>query len=881
MSNTVVTSVGTSFVTSAHTNGALIAITHFLPIYDYRIDPQVASPVISAISAVAEETAGLTQPFGEAIWNQGNLYTISSTDGSRYIISGIGETTATGQVLGSPQIEGPVDTNHYNGVTLSDQYAGQTITQSGTGNYVFSPSLLTSAGSNLSDYADTTKMYAVNDYTPVRESGYDYLKGKFNCRIIGDLGTFKFNKIALFARQYVNGVQTGDPGFFGEAYIETPQKKSFFGDGANEFDFDIQLTLSASGGLTPESVFYGTSADYWSKVPNGLYSSEKVSVGVFESDNNEPQATMHIGRVFSGTSARYADIPQLRMEDENETGIDHTVSGGATTGIEWADIMLEYTSLTKETASSISLNFVPQSSATNVNYGDLTRPINRLTFRGEAEISGDYSSYNLLRTKDLYLKLDRSRLYFYDGNETANTYQSPVSATYHNVVYGADIVRNDNDLVVQTRFKNIYILAGGSNQAKPTDNMASRHTNNIADVNGITELSSTNWVNSATANIVARGGFRVFGPLEINYVPRDSAVYSNISDWGVIAAKRKYTAIIAGLKLNTTDGFTNFEQQYDWMLEQNITNAIWNPIINNNYIQSASELYIQAGTIKIWGNIIPGFYTDPGDNYQNFRGFNLGSNEYKFREIHSEKIFIDSYDPELSAGSTYNTNDNRFFGLNIARYKTRGENGETHIIPYGLDEEVYIGRNFYRISEIWVTDLYVGNIHDVSDITSDDINATNADITNITASNVTVRGGLTVSGDIYAYDDIISLDDNDQSHELKWYTYVVTASVPATQNIAVPFDNIKSYTAIANGNSSVISNITLGAADTNYWINVAMPNFSPGGIGWGSYEDYKVYLIRNTNTNTQLSNGEDSTDIVIGSQLRTSGVKLKVIVYYD
>ena len=81
MSNVVITSAGLSYATSAAGVGPLIAIKYFLPVYDYRSDPNTQTSA-SLLDISLCMSASDTSPFGEILWNieDPNAYSLSPTD---------------------------------------------------------------------------------------------------------------------------------------------------------------------------------------------------------------------------------------------------------------------------------------------------------------------------------------------------------------------------------------------------------------------------------------------------------------------------------------------------------------------------------------------------------------------------------------------------------------------------------------------------------------------------------------------------------------------------------------------------------------------------------------------------------------------------------
>jgi hypothetical protein len=322
--NSVITTAGLNFITQASPHGPLIAVKYFIPVYDYRIDPEIRTHVLSAISAVANDTVGRNYPFGERLWNLGyQCYKLSDETSYQYIFSGLSEMDNGSNVItNSQQTVGPVPINLLNdGTELSPVYRGTLVSTSAIGTWVITNKEAINGNTSASALAED--MYQVIDYYPVMESGQTIMKGNFRIRLSEDIGSIKYNKISLYAIQVDSkGIEQGNPVFFGEAYLNSPIKKSTFGNGYNETIIDCQLSFENYQISSWSDIFYGSTSGYWSQVPKGLHTSEKISIGNWSNLNAEPSACVHIGRVKywnTNTSAyEYDDIPHIQLDNNDD-----------------------------------------------------------------------------------------------------------------------------------------------------------------------------------------------------------------------------------------------------------------------------------------------------------------------------------------------------------------------------------------------------------------------------------------------------------------------------------------------------------------------------------------------------------------------------------
>lgn len=308
MSNVAITQAGLNYVIEANPSGPLIALKYFVPVYDYRIDPLLISndsgtTSISAVSAIAQQTAALSAtsavPFGELLGNYSTgQYDIDySYD---YVIGGTDIGTGIDDSLMS---NGPT---HQNVLIVNDvktyfssAYVSEKFVHTAENDW--SCTSLT-AVTNSYPTIIKTNMYPVSEYVPVVDSN-GALKGSVYCKLPDVVGTYKYNKIAIYA---VKVDEAGDEVadsicLFAEAYFNSPIIRSSFDNGYNETIVDVQMTLSATGGGSWNNIFYSTSGDYWLKVIDGLHTSENISIGkstlsnVVDGPDATPKAKVHVG----------------------------------------------------------------------------------------------------------------------------------------------------------------------------------------------------------------------------------------------------------------------------------------------------------------------------------------------------------------------------------------------------------------------------------------------------------------------------------------------------------------------------------------------------------------------------------------------------------
>ena len=299
MANTIMTKHGMDFVTSAGDAGIYIAVKYCVPVYDYRLDTNVHDNIHTyaiTYDATIAATSAQTVPTGEKIW-----FTLGSSDytfSQQVILSGTSIATSgtNTKITGSPQSTMGIGANLYKGVPLSNSVSGTTFYPPSTNNFWLVDSATSAAlvGVNATAPA-TSAFWPVGDYFPVVD-GSGNIRGGFKAHLSQAVGRFKFNKLALYAVQMLNGVEvtTTAPVFFAEAFIkEVAVKSNVTSEGIDDFIVDCQIDLTPMNAYGT-SGFFSTSGDYWTRTVGGLYSPDPVGIGSFQGSVAQPQANLHV-----------------------------------------------------------------------------------------------------------------------------------------------------------------------------------------------------------------------------------------------------------------------------------------------------------------------------------------------------------------------------------------------------------------------------------------------------------------------------------------------------------------------------------------------------------------------------------------------------------
>lgn len=514
MPNTVITQAGLDFVLSADNNGPKIAPMYFLPVYDYRIDSLIHSDAlaVSAVSQVASETVSRTSPFGEIIWN---------TDGQDYDLTEISQNfiiSGADSVWVDPNLTSPVQSqksqvNTYDGVPLTNHIVGTSATYNQASNLWEISDGEISAGNNAASLSGRSKYFQVVDYYPVTSGDGAGVRGNVKCILRKDIGEVKYNKVALYVVRFnADGTETGeDPVFFSETYMNTTVVKTSFGSGGfDEHIIDAQIDI-ASISSDISNIFYSTSGDYVSRVPEGIYYPEALGLGSFDESTNTPQATIHArhSRTFPNKpNARFDYSDSIYIsEDVTSAGdveTDHVHGSASWKTIKDIDTYEEYPEddgiliLGKESNRYRSMFLSDKIMISAVNAEDSFISISACS---AADSGGIKSRVELS---------NRSAIEFEKG---------PTNEKYGNIK-GADIWRDEEDLALYTRAStsayndsiHIMICPGYINSEDEFDG----HDIKYRFVYSWSTLHEHVNQNSRTY-IVGWNAIKTWGPIELNH----------------------------------------------------------------------------------------------------------------------------------------------------------------------------------------------------------------------------------------------------------------------------------------------------------------------------------------------------------------------------
>jgi hypothetical protein len=264
-------SAGLNALTEASQDGTMLSCRYFVPVYDYRIDESI-DPVNVAysnidVTTVVNETDLI--PTGEIIWNANAtpyslsteaLYLISA--GSMSLVSAVNPSTyinAEQRILQKINLSA--------GLPLSPHINGTLFVPPNTSASSWTVYNATSAYPNtgINDKTMTkAKLFNSVVYASIGDTLIN--KAVFQCKVAKNVGTFKFNKIGLYAVKLDAGfVETGDPFLFAQCIIPYTQIKSTNTiGGAEEVLVDFQIELNSTS-ANFSNLLYGTSGDYWQK----------------------------------------------------------------------------------------------------------------------------------------------------------------------------------------------------------------------------------------------------------------------------------------------------------------------------------------------------------------------------------------------------------------------------------------------------------------------------------------------------------------------------------------------------------------------------------------------------------------------------------------
>jgi hypothetical protein len=292
----MITSGGLVSVTEAFSEGILIDVKYFVPVYDWRIDPLIQTTEFgfsaNDISSVTDPSDVI--PEGEIIWyNDGINYSLSDSNNSVILISG-GNTTLQ-QGAESDVVVNPIQLQHqainlYNGNPLSQVISADSLhyAPSAAGVSWILENAIAVNGTNDRPTLTNGDFWSLVEYTSlINDDGT--ARGCFKCRINKNVGKFKFNKIGLYAVKLDGGTPFGDPFLFAQAILPVPEIKSSLGEGGlDEIVVEVQLQLNTIE-FDWSNLVYGSQNDYWYKITEdgSLHHARGVYIGKFAPrDNN-------------------------------------------------------------------------------------------------------------------------------------------------------------------------------------------------------------------------------------------------------------------------------------------------------------------------------------------------------------------------------------------------------------------------------------------------------------------------------------------------------------------------------------------------------------------------------------------------------------------
>ena len=564
MPNTTVFRCGLNMATSAADTGPLIAITHWVPLYIESIDPlchDINLPV-TPLSALINPSAD-TVPPGEIIWNiNGNGYALSDNNDT-FITSGAATTSSPPNPSNvTATISNPIQSvksqiNTLNGVPLTNAYHGINAAFTPGPNYWTVSGCTISAGNNAPTLPATSKYFQVIDYFPVSADTQTQIRGQVKCRLAKDIGYVKFNAIALYVEP-MGYTSATEPTLFSITQLKTPVVKTGLNNnsGFSDITIDVQLGLQSIS-ANYSDIFYSTSGDYWSRVPDGIYYPEKVGVGSFIDTILSPQASIHARRTRAMVSLGLTDAPVFRADfddthstqiDINDDGITHQTFSADT-----STFGLEY--------DPSSLAIYPDDSSPTVRFGSSTNRFSQMFLKqGGIDIQDDYSG-------------GYAQTYFNAGagghiNYTDNMRMSfnPLIVTDAQVsaiayIDGADIRRTDEPI-------NFYTLKGSTdpelNIISDIDPNAATNGNNIwgtvssplpTGQYGVTHKNilwqianapAPHWTNAdAIIRMFGRGEIDLNGPVGLDALTLKTS--TNTYDFGMLFSRRTNVLIAAGV----------------------------------------------------------------------------------------------------------------------------------------------------------------------------------------------------------------------------------------------------------------------------------------------------------------------------------------------
>jgi len=746
MANVMITEQGLDFVMNAHDDGALISIAYFVPVYDNRIDGNVrSSGLTSAFAEIADES--LTDPIGEIIWNvSGTPYNISESDS--FLISA---GTIVGNDVTNTFQDDSEPINLYNGIPLSNHVSGTDLEKTTAGNLTnwTMTGLTRVTGNNSMPTSTSIDYFPVVDYYPIYDSAEEgRLRGTFKCLISKDVGRFKFNKIALYAIQYVNGVPNSNIEFFGEAYLNEPIVKAGLSqDGFDNIILDLQIDLH-SVSSTWDEVFFSSSADYWSHSPGGLYFPNKVGIGQYDNNVYEMESALHVRRTRDTSGAIDLTIPQLRLDHDNNHWVSFEVSSTAWDiphGSQGSDLLLTGPTL----FSTDSVALLPKldmtwNLGTSASHFRSAWIKETLPLKIPLNVEHDYGTAVSINNGKILLGSPNGLLEWPTRSEYAiRVLDASISITSGADLYGSfkggDLIRNADELLIYTTFctyaypyteykaSDIVIVAGVNEQGTYTSingQTGLTHKNLLHEF--VTDLDFvTNTSNEAKLLFAGRGGLKLTAPIEIS-TKRNSYLYNQVTYNhynAMIMTREPYFFIGAGLSEEIL--CTNWDT-----INRYITNATWD--FCALLTTTESKLFLVAKNIITTGDIIPKL-----DNLDD-----IGTDALKYKKIYGHSMDFDwgaTQISTLSTGSIYSYLMGFYFSSYI--YTSSQKTAIISLLPgSSVYDKYYTNGIFSTISNIGNSSQRITNGY------FDLVDTTNIQVNTLTTPNLQTQvGNITTS----------------------------------------------------------------------------------------------------------------------------------------
>lgn len=276
---TYICSAGLSSVTSAGSLGPYFALTHFLPVYDFRIDSGICDTSaldLSSLNYTSASHSSLSEL--EIIYNNPENFGYGS-----YSVGTFNSMYKRGVAGTGPLFTNTLQRNADNKVNLLQGKVLQSQVSGTTFINVSAGALSAISYSNITDIQtwnplsgtaanwNYTNLFRVTSYSP-NQSTPGIASGNYKCRIPASTGSFKFNMLAIYATR-VNQFGYYDPGSPGSTFNPTlfavvcftsPQFKTDVAGSLNAFEANVELQFQlASSSSTP--VYVNT--DYFTRIP--------------------------------------------------------------------------------------------------------------------------------------------------------------------------------------------------------------------------------------------------------------------------------------------------------------------------------------------------------------------------------------------------------------------------------------------------------------------------------------------------------------------------------------------------------------------------------------------------------------------------------------